>query len=298
MERWIAHGLPVLLQPWADQKGFHQPLARRLDEQFVTEREAERDRGLREGVYRLPPSQDAKDLVARGHMIMPPFFVEKATRKEVSAADWAAMSAEERIKHLRFVANLKRLNRKCRKKGVKFEGLDKLPQMGGFETLKAGTSWDVVKAFNLIEMYPPDQKLMTLDLGPSVRGPRYVMCAAMPFGYVNSPYAFTQLMKSPVGRMREAGIPTMIWLDDGLNLWPSVAEGERRLPEVDEALEHFLGPGARHPDKGEGWPKPVEVLEKHLGYWVDLRQGEFQLPPPTMSANHHIVTDLAMNNRS
>ena len=28
----------------------------------------------------------------------------------------------------------------------------------------------------------------------------------------------------------------MIWLDDGLNLWPSVAEGERRLPEVDEAL--------------------------------------------------------------
>ena len=123
------------------------------------------------------------------------------------------------------MANLKRLNRKCRKKGVKFEGLDKLPQMGGFETLKAGTSWDVVKAFNLIEMYPADQKLMTLDLGPSVRGPRYVMCAAMPFGYVNSPYAFTQLMKSPVGRMREAGIPTMIWLDDGLNLWPSVAEG-------------------------------------------------------------------------
>ena len=82
----------------------------------------------------------------------------------MSAGDWAAMSAEERIKHLRFVANLKRLNRKCRKKGVKFEGLDKLPQMGGFDTLKAGTSWDVVKAFNLIEMYPADQKLMTLDL--------------------------------------------------------------------------------------------------------------------------------------
>ena len=46
--------------------------------------------------------------------------------------------------------------------------------------------------------------------------------------------------------------------------------------------EHFLGPGARHPDKGEGWPKPVEVLEKHLGYRVDLQRGEFQLPPPTM----------------
>eukprot|EP01045_Picozoa_sp_COSAG04_P011157 COSAG04_NODE_711_length_10885_cov_5.273225_8_plen_135_part_00 len=108
---------------------------------------------------------------------MPAFFVEKAARKEVSAADWAAMSPEERITHLRFAANLKRLNRKCHKKGVKFEGLDKLPQMGGFDTLKAGTSWDVVKASNLLEIYQPDQKLMTLDLGPSVRGPRYVMCA-------------------------------------------------------------------------------------------------------------------------
>ena len=38
--------------------------------------------------------------VARGHMFMPAFFVGKATRKEVSAADWAAMSPEERIKHL------------------------------------------------------------------------------------------------------------------------------------------------------------------------------------------------------
>jgi len=85
VERWIAHGLPVLLQPWADRKGFHQPLARRLDEQFIEEREAERDRGLREGVYRLPSSQDSKELVARGHMIMPAFFVEKATRKEVSS---------------------------------------------------------------------------------------------------------------------------------------------------------------------------------------------------------------------
>ena len=49
-------------------------------EQFIEEREAERDRGLREGVYRLPSSQDSKELVARGHMIMPAFFVEKATR--------------------------------------------------------------------------------------------------------------------------------------------------------------------------------------------------------------------------
>ena len=54
----------------------------------------------------------------RGHMIMPTFFVGKATRKEVSAADWAAMSAEGRIKHLRFVANLKRLNRIAERAGT------------------------------------------------------------------------------------------------------------------------------------------------------------------------------------
>ena len=81
--------------------------------------------------------------------------------------------------------------------------------------------------------------------------------------------------------MRAAGIPTMIWLDDGLNLWWSAEEGKRLFPEVCQMLEHFLGPGARHEDKGEGWPEPVQVVERHLGYRLDLTKGEYQLPAVT-----------------
>ena len=47
-----------------------------------------------------------------------------------------------------------------------------------------------------------DQKFMTLDLGQCIGGPRFIMCAAMPFGYVNSPYVFTRVMRVPVGEMR------------------------------------------------------------------------------------------------
>ena len=39
------------------------------------------------------------------------------------------MPPEKRIKHLRFVSNLKRLNRMCRKKSSKFEGLETLSQL-------------------------------------------------------------------------------------------------------------------------------------------------------------------------
>ena len=203
-DRWVARGLPILFHHWAALRGFHQPLPRRLDAQYVTEREAERNRGLAEGVYRLPPSQDPKDLVRRGHMIMPAFFVDKESRKGLSAEAWKEMSPEERIKHLRFVSNLKKLNRMCKKKSCRFEGLEKLCQMSTPGRHTHATSWDVKSAFNLIEMLPEHQKYMTLDLGPSVSGPRFVMCAAMPFGYTNSPYVFTRLMRKPVAAMRAA----------------------------------------------------------------------------------------------
>lgn len=280
-ERWAAHGVGIHFHKWCQRRGFFQPVARRLDEQYIEERIAERDRGLAEGVYRLPPSQDVKSLVARGHMIMPAFFVEKASRKEVSGDEWSRLPPEKRIKHLRFVSNLKRLNRMCRKKSSKFEGLETLSQMSAPGEHSHATSWDVRSAFNLLEIRRDHQKYMTLDLGPSVTGPRFVMCAAMPFGYTNSPYVFARLMKQPVAAMRAAGIPTMIWLDDGLNLWRSAEEGKRLFPEVCQTLEHYLGPGARHEEKGEGWPEPVQVVERHLGYRLDLTKGEYQLPAVT-----------------
>ena len=79
-ERWAAHGVGIHFHKWCQRRGFFQPVARRLDEQYIEERIAERDRGLAEGVYRLPPSQDIKSLVARGHMIMPAFFVVMCTK--------------------------------------------------------------------------------------------------------------------------------------------------------------------------------------------------------------------------
>lgn len=289
--RWVTQGVPYLFHPWAERRGFVQPLCRRLDEAYVQERMAERDRGLREGVYRLPPTQDVKELVRLGHMVMPAFFVDKASRREVSTSEWDAMTPEQRIKHLRFVSNLKRLNRQCRKKSCKFEGLDKLPTMASRGRHKYASSWDVNSAFNLLEIQQSHQKYGTLDLGPSVDGPRYVMCAAMPFGYTNSPYVFTRVMRLPVGQMREEAIPTMIWLDDGLNLWESVEEGEAKLPRVEEILESWLGPGARHPTKGEGWPTPVPVLEKHLGFKVDLEEEVFEVTKDTQ----HRLAKMAKN---
>ena len=55
------------------------------------------------GVYNVAPCQDPKELVRAGWYISPCFFVPKAEKKRVSAAEWAAMPVEKRIKLLRLV---------------------------------------------------------------------------------------------------------------------------------------------------------------------------------------------------
>ena len=52
-------------------------------------------------------------------------------------------------------------------------------------------------------------------------------------------------------------------------------------------LEEHFGPGARHPEKGEGWDAQqpgVSVVEKQLGTTVDVERGLFLTPPTTMRA--------------
>jgi len=57
----MAEGVTVPFQAWAKReglKGFHQQMPERLNSQYVEHREHECLRGLENGEYKLPPSQD------------------------------------------------------------------------------------------------------------------------------------------------------------------------------------------------------------------------------------------------
>ena len=292
---WVANGTPVLLQKKyrGSRRGFHVHVPKKLDEQYVEEREVERDRGLATGVYNVAPSQDPKELVRAGFYISPCFFVDKAEKRGVTKKEWDATPVEKRIKLLRLVMNMKRLNARCRKKRTKFQGLKFLASMGVKGKHRKAFTWDVKSAYHLVQIRPADQKYMCIDLGPSVSGPRFIVCAALPFGYTNSPYVWTRVMRVAQRALNSnpeskgGAAPALVWLDDGINLCTDTEDARRQQQVVDRVLEEHFGPGARHPEKGEGWDAQqpgVSVVEKQLGTTVDVERGLFLTPPTTMRA--------------
>lgn len=264
--------------------GFHERMPPALDAQYVEHREAEVASGLRQGVYGLPPSQDPKVLVSMGYMISPGFFVDKTDKKNIPAAEWTAMSVEEQIEFLRLCVNMKRVNRQVKGKRCRMKGLRGLGTAAQKGVHTHASSWDVKGAYKRVGVHLDFQKFMCIDFGESIRnGPRFVVSLTLPFGYKLSPYLWTRICAKPVAEMR-ATMPTVIWLDDGLNLHTSWAQGKKDQVEIERILVHWLGEGARHPTKGEGWDEsgPVEYVERCLGTSVDLKRGLFLTPGPTV----------------
>jgi hypothetical protein len=92
-------------------------------------------------------------------------------------------------------------------------------------------------------------------------------CASLPFGYTNSPFIFTKVVKVVARAMRKAGIKCLWFLDDCLCALPSRARALEARDFIEALLERS---GFRKaPDKGV-W-EPTQILPDHLGYEIDTR---------------------------
>eukprot|EP01052_Picozoa_sp_SAG31_P035352 SAG31_NODE_4254_length_3414_cov_5.296833_3_plen_254_part_00 len=183
--KWIRRGVPVELARGESARPFHHAPSRRMDEQQWELRKEERDRLLKMGAFVASHSQNADELVRAGHMISPAFLVPKKGKTN----KW------------RLVIDQRRLNRRCDKKPVKFEGLDKLRFVN---KARWAISWDLADGYMNLEIFPPHRKRMTVDLGQcmaadgepiSQDNPRFVECTAMPFGWLQSPWYFVKMMR-------------------------------------------------------------------------------------------------------
>ena len=101
-------------------------------------------------------------------------------------------------------------------------------------------------------------------------------CAALPFGYTNSPFVWTKVIKVLAKAMRRAGIKCLWFLDDALCALPSraAALAARELIE-----EMFLRSGlTKAPGKGV-W-EPTQVLPDHLGFEISTAttRGHLKVP--------------------
>ena len=285
------------------KEGFHQACSRQMDAEFVGERVVETVRMLRTEALVAAPVQDPVELVRRGHMITPSFMVKKK-----------GMSKK------RMVYNQKRCNREFRKKRVKLENLsmvDKAAKRSGYAfSADVGAIKNGGKdGYHMVEIDPRDQKYLTSDqgekvhqasLGPPDRQailnqagvdidgmtdaeiaqywapvPRFVMCAALPFGYQNSVWLFTLVQREQARVLREEyGISCTHYLDDWIFYPESVEEGQRWQPIIDKVwADHGQ---CRQPGKGtvdaDGTWNVVQELE-HLGSGISFKTNVFFVTP-------------------
>ena len=269
--RWVRRGVPVEFAHGVKPRAFHKAPSSRMDQDHWMERKEERNRYLKNGAFAAAESQDVTELLAKGCMICPAFVVPK----KGSTNRW------------RLVVDQRLLNELCKKRGVKFQGLDQLRHVG-----KKGMwafTWDLDSGYMNLEMFKPHQKYMIVDMGEymsadgepiSATNPRFVVCQAMPFGFQNSPWYFVKLTKVIQSALNELGISCLMWVDDGIVLVDTESLGYKQREQLEAVLKKFGM--KRQETKDEFWD-PAQIVE-HLGYGVNLASGLFFVPAKRRTA--------------
>jgi hypothetical protein len=299
--RSVLHGhrIPVLRS--ASRLGFHQPCSGRLAGQFIGHRVVETTRMLRTGALVEAPTQHAAELIRRGHWITPSFMVpKKNTTKK------------------RMVYNQKRSNERCRKRKIKLEHLREVQHVArpgcrvftadvGAKCLGGKDGYHAVQidprdqhmltsdqglAVHLASLGPPDRQAILEQAGVDIAGmtaaeiseywapvPQFVMCAALPFGYCNSVWLFTLVMREAARLMRERGVRCLVYLDDWA-FFPDTneqaVEWQQIATEVWDSLGLMKQPGKGTVQADGSWDVVQELT--HLGVGLSFKQNVFFVP--------------------
>ena len=260
----VEEGADWPLRRRAPTTGFWEKAKGSKKEDQTRKKEAERDDLLANGEAIEAPVQDGAKLAAQGYWISPAFVLERRIRHVKGKRIY------EEVKD-RFCVNMKRANTRGRKRRFKNDHLEQMPEVMPSVATEPDThlfSWDVKGAFKLVGLKLKYIHRFCVDLGPDVDGPRFIVMLVLPFGWLNSPWYWGQVMAEPVRSMRRAGIPTLLYVDDGLNSGRTKEEALENRDVVEAILGDYGIIMARGPDgvptKGQ-W-EPTQVLDCHTGF--------------------------------
>ena len=179
----------------------------------------------------------------------------------------------------RLVINLRPLNPHCTTRSCRYEGLKVLQSIATEDAYMF--SMDLQDGYHCLSIRPQDRRYVTFELEGEL-----FQCAALPFGWCNSPYYFTKLMRVFVQHIRapfgQVGLRVLPYLDDFLFVIDGLSAAYAGVRFVQATLS-MLGL-VPHPRKCL-W-EPTQVIE-HLGFVIDTHRGLFYLPA-------HKVRKLAM----
>ena len=282
-DRTVREGARGSLRRRASKSGFWVPAKSCREERQTRKKEETRDELLQKGHAIVAPSQDGAELVRRGYWISPGFVL---TQSKIVGSG----KERRRVDKDRFCVNMKEGNKRYRKKTYKVDKIEDLqvcmdrpePPAEKIEDQPHVFSWDAEGAFTVVGLHPPSTIRFCVDLGPDVKGDCFIVYVVLPFGWTLSPYFWGVVAKVPVTKMREAGIPTIMYVDDGLNGGSSLKDALRNRDTVEQILDDYGVPQERD---ANGWPvkgswTPVRRLV-HLGEYLLLPENRIQTPALT-----------------
>ena len=289
--RWAKAGVRLKFTGGTYRKvrGWHVPNRLPQDKELLLEKQKERDRQIGTGSFVPCESQDPKVLVKRGCKISPAFMIRQKKKN-------------------RLIVDMRKLNSECVEKTMKLEQLKLLSRIAKREWWFQ--SRDIKDGYGHVGIHKDHWKYMVADMGELLKGdtgPRYVYCAALPFGYQCAPWVFTKFMRVIVADLR-AGAPAvyaegrllkrktkgqpavfargkllrrarkpinlLVYLDDILIASPTRAQSVIDGLVVDQVVRHY----GLTCHEGKGQHTPTQVIE-HLGIVVDSQRGLFLLSP-------------------
>jgi len=234
------------------------------------------------GVSAFTPAERAWLTLERDRCLATGAWVRAKERTHVSRAFVTYHRGKPRL-----VIDLRYVNLHTRKCPCVFEPLSSLRRM-----CRKGDwmcSLDLTDAYHHVPFHESAVRYFTFaietlhqDGQPRVE---YFSTPVLNFGWTNSPFYFTEVLKSVVthlrcpdrtGRAQRTGVRTLPWLDDFAFFFKGDLTREQARQERDNIFSLFRRLGlAIAPDKGVH--DPTRVLPEHLGYQIDTERGLFLL---------------------
>ena len=186
----------------------------------------------------------------------------------------------------RTILNFRHVNAACRKYSCRYEGIKDLPAL-----LRPGDwmlSLDLSAAFWHVPLHVQAAKYLSFHFAlpqsfvdeagvrhatPIPPG-AYVVddyivversCRSLPFGFTNSPFTFTKVIKVIAKAMRRKGFKCLWFLDDCLVALPTRGQAMRARAEIETLLER--SGFTRAVDKG-CFAVATQILPDHLGFEI------------------------------
>ena len=117
--------------------------------------------------------------------------------------------------------------------------------------------------------------------------PRYFLFCSLPFGLSTSPYIFTKLLRPVVAHWRSQGIRISVYLYDGIGADSSKDSCSQDAQLVRGDLDR-LGLLVKE-EKSNFEPRQKG---EHLGFILDLTNGEFSIPPGKIDHLFNLISLL------